>query len=122
MHLTARRDDYGISVTGVEHRYSDGDRLRREYLTDRAGRILKQAGGLFRRVYKLETFSHAVGSLRFGCRAEDSVLDEFCRFRGIDNLFVLDGSFMPTSGGVNPSLTIAANALRVADVIHTESG
>ena len=122
VHLTARRDDYGISVTGVVHRYSDGDRLRRKYLTDRAGRILKQAGGLFRRVYKLETFSHAVGSLRFGSRTEDSVLDEFCRFRGIDNLFVLDGSFMPTSGGVNPSLTIAANALRVADVIHAEFG
>ncbi len=122
VHLTTRRDEYGIAVTGVAHRYSDGDRLRRKYLTDRAKRILRQAGGLYNRVYKLDTFSHAVGSLRFGNHAPDSVLDESCRFRGIDNLFVLDGSFMPTSGGVNPSLTIAANALRVVDVIHAEYG
>lgn len=122
VHLTSRLDDYGIAVTGVVHRYSDGDRLRRKYLTDRARRILKKAGGLYHRIYNIETFSHAVGSLRFGNRARDSVLDESCRFRGIDNLFVLDGSFMPTSGGVNPSLTIAANALRVADVIHAEYG
>lgn len=122
VHLTPRLDDYGIAVTGVVHRYSDGDRLRRKYLTDRARRILKQAGGLYHRIYNIETFSHAVGTLRFGNRARDSVLDESCRFRGIDNLFVLDGSFMPTSGGVNPSLTIAANALRVADVIHAEYG
>jgi choline dehydrogenase-like flavoprotein len=43
-----------------------------------------------------------------------SALDGYGRFRGLDNLFVLDGSFMPRSGGVNPSLTIAANALRAA--------
>ena len=66
VHLTARLDDFGIAVTGVVHRYSDGDRLRRKYLTDRARRILKQAGGLYHRIYNLETFSHAVGSLRFG--------------------------------------------------------
>lgn len=122
VHLTTRRDEYGIAVSGVVHRYSDRDRLRREYLTDRARGILKQAGGLYHRIYNVDTFSHAVGSLRFGNRARDSVLDASCRFRGIDNLFVLDGSFMPTSGGVNPSLTIAANALRVADVIHAEYG
>ena len=52
-----------------------------------------------------------------GDDAETSVLDENCRFRGIDNLFVTDGSVFPTSGGVNPSLTIAANALRVGNYI-----
>ena len=44
-------------------------------------------------------------------------LDEHCRFRGIDNLWVTDGSALPMSAGVNPSLTIAANALRAADKI-----
>jgi choline dehydrogenase-like flavoprotein len=43
-----------------------------------------------------------------------------CRYRGIDNLWVVDGSCMPTSGGVNPSLTIAANALRVGSTIANE--
>jgi choline dehydrogenase-like flavoprotein len=42
------------------------------------------------------------------------VLDPDCRFWALPNLYVVDGSFMPTSGGVNPSLTITANALRVA--------
>jgi choline dehydrogenase-like flavoprotein len=44
-----------------------------------------------------------------------SALDEHCRFRGVENLYVVDGSVMPTSAGLNPSLTIAANALRVGD-------
>ena len=46
-----------------------------------------------------------------------SVLDRDCRVHGLDNLYVADSSFMPTSNGVNPSLTIAANALRVGDRI-----
>jgi choline dehydrogenase-like flavoprotein len=44
-----------------------------------------------------------------------SPLDRHCRFRGVDNLYVVDGSSLPTSAGVNPSLTIAASALRVGD-------
>ena len=44
-----------------------------------------------------------------------SVLDPFCRSHEVDNLFVVDGSFMPTSGGVPSTLTIMANAFRVAD-------
>jgi choline dehydrogenase-like flavoprotein len=47
-------------------------------------------------------------------------LDEWCRFRGIDNLRVVDGSALPTSGAVNPSLTIAAVALRSADHLVRE--
>ncbi len=61
--------------------------------------------------------SHAVGTARFGEDPERSVLDPACRLRGLENVTVLDGSFMPASGGVNPSLTIMANALRVAEGI-----
>jgi choline dehydrogenase-like flavoprotein len=59
-------------------------------------------------------FGHPTGTLRFGHDPATSVLDSGCRAHGIANLYVADGSFMPTSMGVNPSLTIAANALRVA--------
>jgi choline dehydrogenase-like flavoprotein len=55
-----------------------------------------------------------VGTLRMGLDARTSAVDRDCRFRGLDNLYVMDGSVMPTSAGVNPSLTIAANALRAA--------
>ena len=62
-------------------------------------------------------FGHACGTLCFGSDPANSVLNENCRTHDIDNLYVADASFMPTSMGVNPSLMIAANALRVADHI-----
>ncbi len=62
-------------------------------------------------------FAHPCGTLRFGDDPATSVLDRDCRVHGLENLYVTDSSFMPTSNGVNPSLTIAANALRVADAI-----
>jgi choline dehydrogenase-like flavoprotein len=62
-------------------------------------------------------FGHSCGTLRFGLDPKTSVLDANCKAHDLDNLYVADASFLPTSMGVNPSLTIAANALRVADVI-----
>ena len=64
--------------------------------------------------HRIGTFSHAVGTVRMGSDPRTSALDADCRFRGLENLYVVDGSVMPTSAGVNPSLTIAANALRAA--------
>jgi choline dehydrogenase-like flavoprotein len=61
--------------------------------------------------------SHQCGTLRFGHDPTTSVLDVTCRAHAIDNLYVVDGSFFPSSGAVNPSLTIMANALRVGDII-----
>ncbi|WP_368073669.1 GMC family oxidoreductase [Tateyamaria omphalii] len=62
-------------------------------------------------------FGHPLGTLRFGTDPATSVLRPDCRTHDLDNLYVADGSFMPSSMGVNPSLTIAANALRVGDLI-----
>ncbi len=53
--------------------------------------------------------------MRFGDDPTDSVLDVNCRAWEFDNLYVTDGSFMPTSGEHNPTLTIQANSFRVAD-------
>jgi choline dehydrogenase-like flavoprotein len=50
--------------------------------------------------------------------ASTGVTDPDCRAHGIANLFIADASFMPTSAAANPSLTVAANALRVADKIN----
>jgi choline dehydrogenase-like flavoprotein len=61
---------------------------------------------------------HACGTCRFGDDARTSVLDANNRAHGLTNLYVVDASFFPSSGGTNPSLTIAANALRVANVIR----
>ena len=59
--------------------------------------------------------AHQVGTAKFGTDPATSVLDTNCKTHEIDNLYVVDGSFFPSSGAVNPSLTIMANALRVGD-------
>ena len=61
--------------------------------------------------------THQCGTLCFGTDPRASVLDPYCRTHDVDNLFVVDASFFPSSAAVNPGLTIAAQALRVADHI-----
>ena len=114
VELGGEQDEYGLQRVRVTHRYTRADYQRRDHLVRQARRILRRAGGLAGYVYPIDSFSHAVGTLRFGASPEEGALDLNCRFWGVDNLYVVDGSFMPSSGGVNPSLTIAANALRVA--------
>jgi choline dehydrogenase-like flavoprotein len=58
---------------------------------------------------------HQCGTCRFGEDPQTSVLDINCRTHDCDNLYVVDGSFFPSSAAVNPSLTIIANALRVGE-------
>ncbi|MFB9841657.1 GMC oxidoreductase [Mucilaginibacter ginsenosidivorans] len=59
--------------------------------------------------------SHQNGTLRFGTDPKTSVLDVNCKAHDVDNLYVVDASFFPSCGAFNPSLTIAANALRVSE-------
>ena len=63
---------------------------------------------------------HCCGTCRFGTDPSSSVLDANNKAHDLDNLYVVDASFMPSSGGANPSLTIAANALRVAEHISNK--
>jgi len=63
----------------------------------------------------LAAVAHQNGTLRFGHDPKTSVLDVNCRTHDVDNLYVVDGSFFPSSAAVNPGLTIMANALRVGD-------
>jgi choline dehydrogenase-like flavoprotein len=59
--------------------------------------------------------AHQNGTVRFGRDPRSSALDVDCRAHDVDNLYVVDGSFFPSSAAVNPALTIMANALRVGD-------
>jgi choline dehydrogenase-like flavoprotein len=61
--------------------------------------------------------THQCGTLVFGRDPRTAVLDPYCRSHDVPNLFVVDASFFPSSAAVNPALTIAAQALRVADHI-----
>ena len=59
--------------------------------------------------------AHQAGTVRFGTDPSSSVLDVNCRAHEVDNLYVVDTSFFPSIGAVNPALTAMANALRVGD-------
>ncbi len=66
--------------------------------------------------------AHQNGTVRFGNDARMSALDRNCKTHDVDNLYVVDGSFFPSSSAVNPALTIMANALRVGDHLISRMG
>jgi choline dehydrogenase-like flavoprotein len=69
------------------------------------------------KAFDRRTPSHQCGTVSIGSDPATSPLDQYCRAWDHPNLFVVDASFLPTSAAVNPALTIAAQALRVADHI-----
>ena len=102
--------------------YTDNNMEGFNRLQDRWKDVLKTINGdhhfiphslYLRKQIPLQGVAHQCGTLRFGKDATTSVLDMFCKTHEIANLYVVDGSFFPSSGAVNPSLTIMANALRV---------
>lgn len=115
--LADETDAFGMQRIRVEHRYRKADQDRLALLVRRARKILRAAGALATHVWPISSFSHAVGTLRMGNAGDGAAVDATGRVHGLDNLFVTDGSVFPASGGVNPSLTIAAGALRIAEGI-----
>ena len=110
----APADRWGLPRLRIRFRHSARDLAAGEALAGVARRVLRRAGAVGWYRHKIHTFSHGVGTVRMGSDPGTSVLDPDCRFRGVENLTITDASVFPTSAGVNPSLTIAANALRVA--------
>jgi choline dehydrogenase-like flavoprotein len=113
----AALDCVGLPALQVTHRYSERDRAASRALVEAASAILRRAGAWALYRHRIDSFSHAVGTARTGSDPRTSAVDSECRFRGIENLYVVDGSVMPTSAAVNPSLTIAAIALRAAHIL-----
>ena len=95
-----------------------------DWLMQQAKAMLRRAGYpiLLSKQMGIETNSHQCGTLRFGHDAATSVLDPLGRAHDLDNLYVVDGSFFPSSTAVNPALTIAAQALRVGDHLRARLG
>lgn len=86
-------------------------------LVARITKDLKKAGYpiVLSRAFDRRTPSHQCGTARMGADPDHSVVDAFCRSHDHANLFIMDASVLPTSAAVNPALTIAALALRLAD-------
>src|SRR5688500_7588192 len=115
-----QRDAYGLPLPVVRHDYTVRDDLARRALLRQAKRVLRRAAAHFFYVHRIETFSHPGRTVWMGIAPATSPLDELGRYRGVRNLWVTDGSVMPTSAAVNPSLTISAIALRSGDAIARE--
>jgi len=83
-------------------------------------RILRRLGFwlIVKHSHGARNTTHQCGTVVFGKEPRTSVLDPYCRSHDVENLFVVDASFFPSSAAVNPGLTIAAQALRVADHIR----
>jgi choline dehydrogenase-like flavoprotein len=88
-----------------------------QMLIDASVEMMKRAGYPFVFIERMgiETNSHQCGTARFGHDPATSVLDAYCKAHDLDNVYVVDSAFFPSSAAVNPALTIAAQALRVAE-------
>ena len=84
--------------------------------------MLRSAGFplVLSRAFDKRTPSHQCGTVKMGNDGATSPLDTYCRAWDHQNLFVVDAGFLPNSAAVNPSLTVAAQALRVADHIRVQ--
>jgi len=104
----------------LDYRLHPNDATRLKTFRSHVGRALKPYRYLaLRQAEKNSMLAHVCGTCRFGEDPATSVLDRHNRAHGIRNLYVVDSSFFPSSGGTNPALTIAANALRVAERLLT---
>jgi choline dehydrogenase-like flavoprotein len=93
-------------------------------LVREVGRIMRGLGSplILSKWLGLQTTSHQCGTVRFGTDPAASVIDPYCKAWELDNLYVVDGGFFPSSAAVNPALTIAAQALRVGDHLKERLG
>ncbi|MBF0104203.1 MAG: GMC family oxidoreductase [Deltaproteobacteria bacterium] len=108
-----RVDQFGVPLAQVYHRYHPRDYQVLRLLCGKAREILREVGAFYVHYVPIETFSHAFGTCRMGNDPASSVTDPLGQVWGVKNLVITDASLLPYTGSVNPSLTIAANALRI---------
>jgi choline dehydrogenase-like flavoprotein len=114
-------DAWSLPVARVTIIAHENDLAMGRFLIDRNAEILDAAGATSVQKVYIDRItgncSHQHGTTRMGNDPESSVLDRWCRSHEVDNLFVVDGGPFPTGTGINPTLTIMANAWRVAEHI-----
>ena len=117
VELADEKDRYGLPITRITFGWGENDKALIAHGLDQMEQSLRAAGAtdVFR---QSEDANHLGGTVRMGDDRRTSVVDADCRSWDVPNLFVCDGSVFPTVGGVNPSLTIQAIALRTADRIE----
>ncbi len=113
------KDKWGSPVAKVRVGNHAHDLKIGRYLTDKAKIVLKEMGAINIKgsASGSPPQNLVAGGCRFGNDAKKSVLDKDCRVHDAENVYITDGSFMPTGGSVPYTWTIYANAFRVADII-----
>ena len=117
-------DSSGLPAPAVEYRISENSKRMIEFSLDRMREAHEAAGAVRTRDIPLwrDAPGHLLGTARMGTDPAASVVDPYGRTHDIPNLFIVDGSVMVTSGGMNPTATIAALALRSARHIADTAG
>jgi choline dehydrogenase-like flavoprotein/2-polyprenyl-3-methyl-5-hydroxy-6-metoxy-1,4-benzoquinol methylase len=117
--LSDRTDELGRKQIALKYQIRHQDQERIVAFRKKISKLLKPYSFmLIKQAENNERIAHACGTCRFGTNPKESVLDAANCVHGISNLYIVDSSFFPSSGGTNPGLTIAANALRVAHIIN----
>lgn len=114
------KDKYGIPVANIRIGAHKQDLEVSEFLEKKGRALLKEmkASSISSNVSALPSQNLQAGGCRFGNDPKTSVLNKYCQSHEVNNLFVTDGSFMPTGGSVPYTFTIYANSFRVADYIN----
>jgi choline dehydrogenase-like flavoprotein len=107
------KDRHGLPVARMDYSQCENDRKNIAYATQTLHDIFDAAEA--QDVLVIDRYAHLVGGCRMGADAERSVVDSDHRAWEVPNLFIADGSVMPTQGSANPALTIMALASRLAE-------
>jgi choline dehydrogenase-like flavoprotein len=118
VELAEEKDRFGLPVAKTFFGLHDNDHKLIEFGTKKVMEIMSAAGAT--EVVSESRYAHLVGAARMGADPAKSVCDKFGRTWDVPNLFIMDGSVMPTQGSANPGLTIQALAARTADYLISQ--
>jgi choline dehydrogenase-like flavoprotein len=116
--IAGETDRFGLPVAKVTFGLHDNDRKLIEFGKNTVMDVMRAAGA--EEVVQESRYAHLVGAARMGDDPRTSVVDRYGRTHDIANLFVCDGSILPTQGSANPGLTIQALAARTADYLISQ--
>jgi choline dehydrogenase-like flavoprotein len=118
VELADETDRFGIRVAKVTFSLHDNDKKLIDFGKNKVMEVMSAAGA--KEVVQEARYAHLVGAARMGEDPATSVVDRYGRSHDIDNLFICDGSILPTQGSANPGLTIQALAARAADYLISQ--
>lgn len=116
--LADERDAHGLRIARFDYTLTDNDKANIAYSKKVIHDIWEAAGA--QDILTIDRYAHLIGGARMGFTSEESVCDADHRVWGMPNLFITDGSALPTQGAANPALTIMAESSRLAERLITK--